>query len=162
MPIYTASYYPTMHLSLFPFSHHIISPSMYKTKKWRLNNSLLRNVDFADLIEKKTIEFFDINLKSVSSVSTVWEAFKATCRGWVISYASAEKKKHMERKIKLGNKLKALEEQHMSNPSNLELRRSIFTVKADLQSLLQLMLFSSYVRDISNQVIRQAKCSPTN
>lgn len=54
----------------------------------------------------------------------------------MISYASAEKKKHMERKIKLGNKLKALEEQHMSNPSNLELRRSIFTVKADLQSLL--------------------------
>lgn len=54
----------------------------------------------------------------------------------MISYASAEKKKRMERKIKLGNKLKALEEQHMSNPSNLELRRTIFTVKADLQSLL--------------------------
>ena len=117
-------------VSFFP------SPSMCKTKKRRLNNSLLKNVDFADLTEKKKTEFFDINLKSVSLVSTVWEAFKATCRGWVISYASAEKKKPMKRKIKLCNELKALEEQHMSNLSNLELRKSIFMVKADLQSLL--------------------------
>lgn len=54
----------------------------------------------------------------------------------MISYASGEKKKCTEKKVKLSNELKALEEQHMSNSSHSELRRSKLTVKADLQSLL--------------------------
>lgn len=31
-----------------------------------------------------------MNISSVSSIQIIWEAFKATCRGWVISHASAK------------------------------------------------------------------------
>ncbi|KAF3847106.1 hypothetical protein F7725_020134 [Dissostichus mawsoni] len=93
-----------------------------KSKQWRLNTSLLKNKN--------------INLNSVPSVATVWEAFKATCRGWLISFSSAENKKRREVKSQLNFKLKTLEEQHMLDPSNLDLRKSLLTARTNLQKLV--------------------------
>ncbi len=67
---------------------------------------------------------------------TVWEAFKATCRGWVISYATAEKHKRAEKKLQLSDQLRRLEERHMSDPSNLDLKKSLMTTRSDLQRTL--------------------------
>ncbi|KAF3836210.1 hypothetical protein F7725_028768 [Dissostichus mawsoni] len=107
-----------------------------KSKQWRLNTSLLKNEKFALLIKDQILDFFEINLNSVPSVATVWEAFKATCRGWLISFSSAENKKRRERKSQLNFKLKTLEEQHMLDPSNLDLRNSLLTARTNLQKLV--------------------------
>ncbi|KAF3843386.1 hypothetical protein F7725_002235 [Dissostichus mawsoni] len=63
-------------------------------KQWRFNNSLLKDDTFISLIENKSKEYISINVDSLSvSIQTVWEAFKATCRGWIISHASAKHRK---------------------------------------------------------------------
>lgn len=77
-----------------------------------------------------------LNLDSVLSVATVWEAFKATCRGWFISFSSAEKRRHHELKSQLNIKLKDLEERHTLDPSNVDLMNSLLTTRADLQRLI--------------------------
>ncbi len=61
-----------------------------KCKQWKFNNALLKDDAFRSLTEKRIQEFILINVDSVSSIQTVWEACKATCRGWIISYASAK------------------------------------------------------------------------
>lgn len=50
------------------------------------------------MINVKIQEYIEINLKSVQSLQTVREAFKATCRGWIISYSTASKKEKNARK----------------------------------------------------------------
>ena len=59
-----------------------------KSKQWRLNTMLLKNENCTLPIKDKIIII--INLYSVSSIATVWEAFKATCRGCLISFSSGE------------------------------------------------------------------------
>lgn len=54
--------------------------------RWKLNNSLLQNESLVELINK------DTNSESVESFATTWEAYKVTCRGWLISFASNQKK----------------------------------------------------------------------
>ncbi len=64
--------------------HAPISVSFYpllkvnKTKQWSFNKSLLIDEEFTSLIRDKTEEFFTLNINSVSSIQTIWEAFKAT------------------------------------------------------------------------------------
>ncbi|KAF3843400.1 hypothetical protein F7725_002249 [Dissostichus mawsoni] len=67
-------------------------------KQWRFNNSLLKDDTFISLIENKSKEYISINVDSLSSIQTVWEAFKATCRGWIISHASAKHRKAIKKK----------------------------------------------------------------
>lgn len=62
---------------------------------------LLRDKKFVSLIRDKTAEFFEINLNSVTSIQTISEAFKATCRGWCISYGTAKHTEKSQRKNKL-------------------------------------------------------------
>ena len=59
-----------------------------------------------------------MNMNSVVSVQTVWEAFKATCRGWCISYNSAKHRERSQRKNELMLELKNLEMQHMRDPND--------------------------------------------
>lgn len=97
------------------------SPSTCKTKQWRLSNSLLRKDDFGELIESRITEFFLTSIyKSVSFVTTV---FSHVGFG-MISYASAGKRETYGKKVKLSNKRKTLEEQHMFQPSNFDLKTS--------------------------------------
>lgn len=107
-----------------------------KSRQWRLNTSLLKNENFTSLIKKQIPEYFEVNLNSVSCVATVWELFKVTCRGWLISFASGVKKEREGAKSQLNSKLKSLEEQHMLDPSNLDVRKSLLATRADLQRLI--------------------------
>ena len=107
-----------------------------KSRQWRLDTSLLKNENFTSPMKKRIPEFFEVNLNSVLRVATVWEAFKATCRGWLISFASGVKKEHEGAKSQLNRKLKSLEEQHMLDPSNLDVRKSLLATRADLQKLI--------------------------
>lgn len=107
-----------------------------KTKQWRFNNSLLKEQDFVSMIEDRTREFFSINLTPDISIQTVWEAYKATCRGWIIGYASAKKKEKTARKQGLVNKLKELESQHMKDPTNTQIRKAVDTTRTELKAIL--------------------------
>ena len=70
---------------------HILS--YFKSPKWTLNNSLLLDLDFKKVITKDTELFFKKNESSEIRFGTVWEAYKATCRGWIVNDASYKKKK---------------------------------------------------------------------
>ena len=69
-------------------------------------------------------------------ISTVWEAFKATCRGWIISYASYKKKEKLRRKTELLSKLKDLELKHMRDPLNTSLKQELLLIRAEAQAAL--------------------------
>ena len=50
-------------------------------------------------IRAKVKEYFTVNMNSVSSIQIVWEIFKVTCRGWIISYLTAKKREKNEGKF---------------------------------------------------------------
>lgn len=75
---------------LIPISPLIIS------RQSRLNTSLLKNTDFTRC--DRIIEFVELNRSSVTLVATIWEAFKATCTGWIIRFSSAEENERAQRK----------------------------------------------------------------
>uniref|UniRef100_A0A668AN23 exodeoxyribonuclease III n=1 Tax=Myripristis murdjan TaxID=586833 RepID=A0A668AN23_9TELE len=122
--------------------HAPISVSLYpsfegnKTKQWRLNNSYLGDEKFVHSIRGKIKEYFALNLHSVNSIQTIWEAFKATCRGWFISYSTAKKREKNERKQSLKDELNKLEKGHMREPDNYTLRDSLLLCRAQLQEIM--------------------------
>ncbi|KAF3832143.1 hypothetical protein F7725_025808, partial [Dissostichus mawsoni] len=107
-----------------------------RPKQWRLNNPLIKDDTFISLIENKIKEYISINVDSVSSIQTVWEAFKATCRGWIVSHAPAKHRKAIKKKNNLQSELKTIEKQHMRDPKNPLLQKTLLTVRADLQAIL--------------------------
>lgn len=108
-----------------------------KHKQWSFNNSLLRDDAFVRLIKKYIKEFVEINMNPSTPISIVWEAFKATCRGWIISYASYKNKEKRRRKTELLSKLKDLESKHMRDPMNTSLKQELFLTRAEAQAMLQ-------------------------
>lgn len=94
--------------------------SQHKTKQWKINNSLLKDSELIGHIHERTLEFLKNNLNSVPNVQAVGEAFKATCRGWLISYSTVKKKNKQNKKESLIKEIKKVEIQHMSNPSNID------------------------------------------
>ncbi len=120
---------------LCQFSSLLMS-SNNKTKQWRINNSVFKDKDFVSVVKEKTQEYIDTNLNSVQSVQTVWEAYKATCRGWIISYSTAKKKEKMAMKQRLTTELKDLEAKHMLDSDNLQLKNLMLITKTELQTFL--------------------------
>lgn len=50
--------------------------------------------------------------------STVWEAYKVTCRGWLISIASNQKKVTTDKIRKLTEELSQLDTAHKAKPKD--------------------------------------------
>lgn len=107
-----------------------------KTKQWRFNNSLLNDNDFVSMIEDRTQEFFSFNLTPDIPIQTVWEAYKATCRGWIIGHASAKKKEKIAKKQIIVNKLKEMELQHMEDPTNIQIKKAVDVIRTELKAIL--------------------------
>ena len=99
-----------------------LSQNNHTNKQWRFNNSLLKDEEFVSMLKEKTKEFIQINLTSVPSLQIVWAVFKATCRGWIISYATAKKKRMVMKKNCIILETKTLESQHMRDPKNIQLK----------------------------------------
>ncbi len=76
------------------------------------------------MIEERTQEFISFNLTSIDSIQTVWEAYKATCRGCIIGYALAKQKEKIAKKQGLMDKLKELESKHMMDPTNTQVKKN--------------------------------------
>lgn len=61
------------------------------------------------MVTNETHHFFETNTDSVDSVATVWEANKATCRGWLISFTTNQETERANKLTEYTNKLSALE-----------------------------------------------------
>lgn len=122
---------------------NLSSQKKFKPKQWSFNNSLLKDDTFVTGIIKNIQEFIKINMTGTISISIIWEAFKATCRGWIISYASHKKKETFRRKIEILSKLKDLEVKHMSDPGNISFKHELFLVRAKAHEMIQKESFFS-------------------
>lgn len=93
-------------------------------------------LDFKRMITKNTELFFKENITPEIRFGTVWEAYKATCHGWIISYSSYKKKEANYRMENLNDVLKDLENKHKKSPENEELYKELVKVKLELNTLI--------------------------
>lgn len=112
-------------------------------------------------IRTKIQEYFTLNMNTVSSIQTVWEAFKATCRRWIISYSTAKKREKNERKNSLKEELNKVEKRHMREPDNHMLRDRVLLCRAQLHEMMLKKLYLHYFNlkgNIWSQAIRHVRC----
>lgn len=64
------------------------------------------------MITKNTELFFKENMTAEIRFGTIWEAYKVTCRGWIINYSSYKKKMANYQMENLTATLKDLEDKH--------------------------------------------------
>ncbi len=86
------------------------------------------------MINTETQNFFDMNSESVNSFATVWEAF--TCRGWLISFATNQKKMRVRKLDSLTKKPSESEATHKANPKNDQLYTELLKTKLEIKVLL--------------------------
>uniref|UniRef100_H3AEC7 Endonuclease/exonuclease/phosphatase domain-containing protein n=1 Tax=Latimeria chalumnae TaxID=7897 RepID=H3AEC7_LATCH len=102
---------------------YLHDPHLQKHISWRLNNSLLKDDGLLNNL-KNEIQ----NENSVDSYLTIWDAFKATIRGWLISQASGQKTwKDLE------VELTKLESLHKANLDDLELLGELKNMQIKIQ-----------------------------
>lgn len=66
----------------------------------------------------------------------VWEAYKATCRGWLISFATNKKKERANKFLEYTKKLLALEKAHKANPTDDQLHTDMLKARLEIKDLL--------------------------
>lgn len=75
-------------------------------RHWRLNVSLLTDMNIWQELGEALTEYFIINDDGNVSPSTVWDASKATIRGKIISIGSRIKKQRLAKEQNLEDKIK--------------------------------------------------------
>lgn len=81
-------------------------------KYWRLNVSLLTNVDVVQELKQSLIEYLEINDNGTVTPPILWSGAKAVLRGKIIQISSRLKKLRLEEQTKLENEIKLLEIKH--------------------------------------------------
>ena len=105
-----------------------------KSRRWRLNVSLLKDSTFLEMIRNETAFFEETNRKQDTALAIWWDTLKAYWRGRIISYASFKKKSANKETTELENKLKLLETLHSQNKDRSTLNK-IITTKYQLNKL---------------------------
>lgn len=75
-------------------------------RHWRLNVSLLTDMNIRQELREALTEYFIINDDGNVSPSIVWDASKATIRGKIISIGSRTKKQRLAKQQSLEDKTK--------------------------------------------------------
>uniref|UniRef100_H3ALZ8 Endonuclease/exonuclease/phosphatase domain-containing protein n=1 Tax=Latimeria chalumnae TaxID=7897 RepID=H3ALZ8_LATCH len=112
-------------------------PDLIKTKHWHFNNTLLRDTNFIGMMQREIKKNFQNNLGSVIAMTTVWDAFKAYCRGRIISYATNRKKERIQLRQTLEEDLEKAECSPMLDPKNDQLFLDGQLAKSALQPYLE-------------------------
>lgn len=81
-------------------------------KYWRLNVSLLTDVNIREEIRLAIMEYFSLNDNGMVSPTVLWDAGKATIRGKIISIGSRLKKDRLKKQVDLETEIKRLENEH--------------------------------------------------
>uniref|UniRef100_A0A3Q3H395 Reverse transcriptase domain-containing protein n=2 Tax=Kryptolebias marmoratus TaxID=37003 RepID=A0A3Q3H395_KRYMA len=104
---------------------------MSRTFTWKFNTSFLDNEPFRNFVRNNLLQFWLDNKESPVSSAMIWDAAKATLRGYLISYCSHQKAARAERRNNLEKEVIRLEQIHKQSPilSNL---KALMAVKSEL------------------------------
>ena len=94
---------------------------------WRINSSILNNLQFKTQTKAEIKQFLEENDNGDVGPELVWDTLKAVFRGKIISYCASKKKERQLLLIELNRKLKELEAKHKEEqtPSlHLQLRET--------------------------------------
>uniref|UniRef100_H3B1A1 exodeoxyribonuclease III n=1 Tax=Latimeria chalumnae TaxID=7897 RepID=H3B1A1_LATCH len=111
-------------------------PQIKRSITWRMNNSLLADKSFVSMLQQEISSFFQVNENTITSRLVLWDAFKATIRGWIIGQASYKKKLYKKEWLKLEEELVNLEIAHKDSPQNEEILSALQKTSRDMQGLI--------------------------
>ncbi|CAH2219383.1 Hypothetical predicted protein, partial [Pelobates cultripes] len=95
----------------------------YKSNwSWRLNTSLLRDDTTQATTRQAITEYFEINVTPEASPTAIWAAHKAVLRSHFIKLATQKKRAKTKQLLELQSALRKKEQQHKTNPTDLNLR----------------------------------------
>lgn len=119
--------------------------NVYRAKRWRFNSSLLKDASFKIQLQEQINLFKETNIPSSPSPCTTWETLKAVLRGFIIQYASHEKKIKSAELANLETEVKKAENTFKANMSDTNLRE-LTHLKYKYNSLLSKKLEFSLFR----------------
>lgn len=88
-----------------------------RSKVWKLNSSLLSDPEFCNVVKDSIQNYWSDNKNSPVSPAVMWDAAKATIRGYIISYTAAHKKALISKRQELEKEVKRLERLHNTTPT---------------------------------------------
>uniref|UniRef100_H3AIW2 Endonuclease/exonuclease/phosphatase domain-containing protein n=1 Tax=Latimeria chalumnae TaxID=7897 RepID=H3AIW2_LATCH len=114
----------------------LLEPQMFRRIIWRFNNSLLKDKAFVASLKTEIASFFQLNEESIDSVQLLWDAFKATLRGWLISHTSYRKKHYQKQWKELEKIVNDLEQLHKASPKDVMIAGELKKAHLDLQEFI--------------------------
>uniref|UniRef100_H3B5K4 exodeoxyribonuclease III n=1 Tax=Latimeria chalumnae TaxID=7897 RepID=H3B5K4_LATCH len=112
------------------------SPKLIKILSWQLNTALLRDTFSQKATEKEVTTFFENNEGTASTSLILWDSFKASLRGWLISFSTARLKQFQKDWVTTEDEVQKLEKAHMTNPKDETLYGQLLKEKQKLQELI--------------------------
>ena len=103
--------------------HMLPLVSTGKSRRWRLNSSLLQDENFKLLLKEQITIFKETNIPTAPSPGIAWETLKAFLRGFIIQYASHKKKEKAAELLKLEGEVKVAENIFKTTMSDGNLRK---------------------------------------
>uniref|UniRef100_H3AE13 Endonuclease/exonuclease/phosphatase domain-containing protein n=1 Tax=Latimeria chalumnae TaxID=7897 RepID=H3AE13_LATCH len=119
-----------------PVSLKLPSPKLIKTLSWQLNTALLRDAFSQKAIENEITTFFENNDGTASTSLILWDSFKASLKGWLISFSTARKKQFQKEWVTIEKEVQKLEKTHTVNPKDEVLYGQLLEEKQKLQQLV--------------------------
>ncbi len=119
--------------------HSPIYISLHLNKKaraslWQLNSNILNNPRIKEKLKNEIKTYLAINDNGEVTPSVLWDALKAVLRGKIIAITSYEKKLRKERLVKLEDKLKVLQRDHVDT-LNEETRLKMTKIKKEIDEI---------------------------
>uniref|UniRef100_H3A755 exodeoxyribonuclease III n=1 Tax=Latimeria chalumnae TaxID=7897 RepID=H3A755_LATCH len=102
--------------------------------RWRFDSHLLTREEFVGEIKLSIQEFFQFNPSPPSSPDVIWEAFKATIQGKIITFSSACKRTFQQQMVALERELRGAETEVYKNNS-AENRERVALLQHDLNAI---------------------------
>ncbi|MES9884827.1 MAG: reverse transcriptase domain-containing protein, partial [Sedimenticola sp.] len=102
---------------------------------FKLNNSLLIDSEYTQLIRQSIVETARIN--SEANSNTLWEIIKGNVRNETISYATRKKKNDKSRENNIQKQIDTLEVELANDPSNSDITTQIQNNRIELENIYE-------------------------
>lgn len=115
--------------------------------RWHFQHKWLQDEDLVKYLEKQIDEYFQINTTQTTAC-VKWEAVKAFLRGHIISYTGSKSKKTQETRLKLENRIRALQTKvnHSKNINKSQLEKELLLLRAEYDKQSAFRAASSLLR----------------